>query len=43
MKHFEFEGHLSIVEQPELTVKANLVKALDESNVAADVELVLEF
>ncbi len=42
MCHFEFEGHLSIFEQPEFTVKADLVKALDENDVPADIKLVLE-
>ena len=35
-------GHLSIIEKPEFTVEADLVETLDESDVAADVKLVLE-
>ena len=40
--HLELQGHLSIIEKPEFTVEADLVETLDESDVAADVKLVLE-
>lgn len=38
----ELKRHLGVVKQPELRVKADLVKALNQRDVTANVELVLK-
>jgi len=42
MTHTELQRHLCVVEEPELAVESDLVEALDQGNVTADVELILK-
>lgn len=42
MSHSKLQRHFCVVEEPELRVKADLIEALNQSDIAADIELVLK-
>jgi hypothetical protein len=42
MTHTKLQRHLCVVEEPELAVEGDLVEALDQGNVTANVELILK-